>query len=63
MSRKWWFTLAATIVMATLYRNWLRAKLGQASANVRAFDPCANFFTALRSEQRLALSCGIQHYV
>jgi ubiquinone/menaquinone biosynthesis C-methylase UbiE len=48
MSRKWWCTLAAMIVMATLYRNRLRAKLEQASANVRDFDlPSAGAYDAL----------------
>jgi SAM-dependent methyltransferase len=48
MSRKWWFTLAAMILMATLYRNRLRAKLEQASANVRDFDlPSAGAYDAL----------------
>jgi SAM-dependent methyltransferase len=48
MSRKWWFTLAVMIVMATLYRNRLRAKLERASANVRDFDlPSAGAYDAL----------------
>jgi SAM-dependent methyltransferase len=48
MSRKWWFTLATMIVMATLYRNRLRAKLEQAYANVRDFDlPSAGAYDAL----------------
>jgi SAM-dependent methyltransferase len=48
MSRKWWFTLAAMILMATLYRNRLRAKLEQALANVRDFDlPSAGAYDAL----------------
>ena len=48
MSRKWWFTLAAMILMATLYRNRLRAKLEQAFANVRDFDlPSAGAYDAL----------------
>jgi ubiquinone/menaquinone biosynthesis C-methylase UbiE len=48
MSRKWWFILAAMIVMATLYRNRLRAKLEQASTNVRDFDlPSAGVYDAL----------------
>src|ERR671921_1461739 len=48
MSRKWWFTAAATVVAATLYRNRLRAYLEQASANVRAFDlPSAGAYDAL----------------
>jgi YHS domain-containing protein len=38
MSRKWWFTIAAMLVTATLYRNRLRGYLEQASANVRDFD-------------------------
>ena len=38
MTRKWWFTVAAALVTAMLYRNRLRANLKQASANVRAFD-------------------------
>lgn len=48
MSRKWWFTAAAALVTATLYRNRLRAYLEQASANVRAFDlPSARAYDAL----------------
>ncbi len=48
MSRKWWFTVAAALVTATLYRNRLRAYLEQASANVRAFDlPSAGAYDAL----------------
>jgi SAM-dependent methyltransferase len=48
MSRKWWFTIAAMLVTATLYRNRLRAYLEQASANVRAFDlPSAGAYDAL----------------
>ena len=48
MSRKWWFTIAATLVTATLYRTRLRANLEQASANVRAFDlPSAGTYDAL----------------
>jgi SAM-dependent methyltransferase len=48
MSRKWWFTIAAMLVMATLWRNRLRAYLEQASANVRAFDlPSARAYDAL----------------
>jgi SAM-dependent methyltransferase len=48
MSRKWWFTIAAMLVTATLYRKRLRAYLEQASANVRAFDlPSAGAYDAL----------------
>jgi SAM-dependent methyltransferase len=48
MSRKWWFTIAAMLVTATLYHNRLRAYLEQASANVRAFDlPSAGAYDAL----------------
>jgi SAM-dependent methyltransferase len=48
MSRKWWFILAAMLLMAALYRNRLRAYLEQASANVRAFDlPSAGAYDAL----------------
>ena len=48
MPRKWWFTAAAALVTATLYRNRLRAYLEQASANVRAFDlPSARAYDAL----------------
>src|SRR5215211_5580347 len=48
MSRKWWFTIAALLVTATLYRNRLRAYLEQASVNVRAFDlPSAGAYDAL----------------
>jgi len=48
MSRKWWFTIAALLVTATLYRNRLRAYLEQASANVRDFDlPSAGAYDAL----------------
>ena len=48
MSREWWFTIAAMLVMATLWRNRLRAYLEQASANVRAFDlPSAGAYDAL----------------
>jgi SAM-dependent methyltransferase len=48
MSRKWWFTAAAALVTATLYRNRLHAYLEQASANVRAFDlPSAGAYDAL----------------
>jgi hypothetical protein len=48
MSRKWWFILTAMLVMATLYRNRLRAYLEQASANVRDFDlPSAGAYDAL----------------
>jgi SAM-dependent methyltransferase len=48
MSRKWWFTAAAALVTATLYRNRLRTYLEQASANVRAFDlPSAGAYDAL----------------
>ena len=48
MSRKWWFTIAAMLVMATLWRNRLRAYLKQASANVRAFDlPSVRVYDAL----------------
>jgi hypothetical protein len=47
MARKWWFTAAAALVTATLYRNRLRAYLEQASANVRAFDlPSARAYDA-----------------
>jgi SAM-dependent methyltransferase len=48
MSRRWWFTLAAMLLTATLYRNRLRAYLEHASANVRAFDlPSAGMYDAL----------------
>jgi len=48
MSRKWWFTVAAVLVTATLYRDQLRAYLEQASANVRDFDlPSAGAYDAL----------------
>jgi len=48
MSRKWWFTLAAMLVTAALYRNRLRAYLEQVSANVRDFDlPSAGAYDAL----------------
>jgi SAM-dependent methyltransferase len=48
MSRKWWFTLAAMLLTATLYRNRLRAYLEQAAANVRDFDlPSAGAYDAL----------------
>jgi SAM-dependent methyltransferase len=48
VSRKWWFTVAAMLVAATLYRNRLRAHLEQAFANVRAFDlPSAGSYDAL----------------
>ena len=48
MSRKWWFTLAAMILVATLYRNRLRAILEQTYANVRDFDlPSAGAYDAL----------------
>jgi SAM-dependent methyltransferase len=48
MSRKRWFTIAAMLVTATLYRRRLRAYLEQASANVRAFDlPSAGAYDAL----------------
>jgi SAM-dependent methyltransferase len=48
MYRKCWFTIAAMLVMATLYRNRLRAYLEQASANVRDFDlPSAGAYDAL----------------
>jgi SAM-dependent methyltransferase len=48
MSRKWWFTAAAALVTATLYRNRLRSYLEQASANVRAFDlPSSRAYDAL----------------
>ena len=48
MSRKWWFTIAAMLVTATLYRKRLRAYLEQASANVRAFDlPSVGAYDAL----------------
>ena len=48
MSRKWWFTIAAMLVTATLYRIRLRAYLEQASANVRAFDlPSVGAYDAL----------------
>jgi SAM-dependent methyltransferase len=48
MSRKWWFTLAAMLVMATLYRNRLRAYLEQAYVNVHDFDlPSAGAYDAL----------------
>jgi SAM-dependent methyltransferase len=48
MSRKWWITIAAMLVMATLWRNRLRSYLEQASANVRAFDlPSARAYDAL----------------
>jgi SAM-dependent methyltransferase len=48
MSRKWWFTVAAMLVTATLCRNRLRAILEQAYANVRAFDlPSAGVYDAL----------------
>jgi len=48
MSGKWWFTIAAILLTATLYRNRLRAYLEQASANVRAFDlPSARAYDAL----------------
>jgi len=48
MSRKLWFTVAAMLVAATLYRNRLRAYLEQAFANVRAFDlPSAGAYDAL----------------
>jgi SAM-dependent methyltransferase len=48
MSRKWWFTLTAMLLTATLYRNQLRAYLEQAFANVRDFDlPSARAYDAL----------------
>jgi SAM-dependent methyltransferase len=48
MSRKWWFTVAAMLVTATLYRNRLRGYLEQASANVRDFDlPSVGAYDAL----------------
>jgi SAM-dependent methyltransferase len=48
MSRKWWFTLAAMLLTATLYRNRLRAYLEEATANVRDFDlPSAGAYDAL----------------
>jgi SAM-dependent methyltransferase len=48
MSRIWWFTLAAMLVTATLYRNRLRAILEQTYANIRAFDlPSAGAYDAL----------------
>jgi SAM-dependent methyltransferase len=48
MSRKWWFTIAAMLVTATLYRNRLRSYLEKATANVRAFDlPSAGAYDAL----------------
>jgi SAM-dependent methyltransferase len=48
MSRKWWFTLAAMLVTATLYRNRLRAYLEQAYVNVHDFDlPSAGVYDAL----------------
>jgi len=48
MSRKRWFTIAAMLLTATLYRNRLRAYLKEASANVRAFDfPSAGTYDAL----------------
>jgi SAM-dependent methyltransferase len=48
MSRKWWFTVAAMLVTATLCRNRLRAILEQSYANVRAFDvPSAGVYDAL----------------
>ena len=48
MSRKWWFTAAAMLVTATLYRRRLRAYFEHASANVRAFDlPSAGAYDAL----------------
>jgi SAM-dependent methyltransferase len=48
MSRKWWFTLAGMMLMATLYRNRLRAYLEEATANVRDFDlPSAGAYDAL----------------
>jgi SAM-dependent methyltransferase len=48
MSRKWWFTLAAMLATAALYRNRLRAILKQAHENVRAFDlPSAGAYDAL----------------
>jgi SAM-dependent methyltransferase len=48
MSRKRWFTIAAMLVMATLYSNRLRAYLEQASTNVRAFDlPSAGTYDVL----------------
>ncbi len=48
MPRKWWFTLAAMLLTATLYRNRLRAYLEVATANVRDFDlPSAGAYDAL----------------
>jgi SAM-dependent methyltransferase len=48
MFRKRWFTIAAMLLTATLYRKRLRACLEQASANVRAFDlPSAGAYDAL----------------
>ncbi len=48
MSRRWWFTLAAMLLTATLYRNRLRAYLEEATANVRDFDlPSAGAYDAL----------------
>jgi SAM-dependent methyltransferase len=49
MSRKWWFILAAMLlVTATLYRNRLRAYLEEATANVRDFDlPSAGAYDVL----------------
>jgi SAM-dependent methyltransferase len=48
MSRKWWITVAAMLVTATLYRNRLRGYLEAASANVRAFDlPSAGAYDTL----------------
>jgi SAM-dependent methyltransferase len=48
MSRKWWFTLTAMLLTATLYRNRLRAHLEVAIANVRDFDlPSAGVYDAL----------------
>jgi SAM-dependent methyltransferase len=48
MSRKWWFTLTAMLLTATLYRNRLRTILEQTCANIRAFDlPSAGAYDAL----------------
>ena len=48
MSRKWWFTLAAMLVTATLFRNRLRAILERTYANIRAFDlPSAGAYDTL----------------
>jgi hypothetical protein len=48
MTRRWWFTLAATLLTATLYRDRPRAYLEEATANVRDFDlPSAGAYDAL----------------